>query len=231
MAGMQSPLLRLAVTFIALLITLTVPIVLRVPIPGDWALVEWALSLRNDALTQVVWLLTFITSATPALLICLIVSGAYATRHLTGFNRTPFKLNKQNLSGVLMIAWPLIAFLGALASNIALRIAIGRMRPSVDYIPHGLPEIQADFQRFSYPSGHAGAAMVAFVALAALAWPHPRLRWLAFIGSALVIIGTGFGRVYLGVHWPTDVIGGYLLAGAWLAMALHAANRVTFPKT
>jgi undecaprenyl-diphosphatase len=124
---------------------------------------------------------------------------------------------------VILIAWPLIAYLGALGSNIILRIAIGRMRPGVEYIPHSLPEIQADFQRFSYPSGHAGAAMVAFVALAALAWPRKRLRWPAFIGSALVIAGTGFGRVYLGVHWPTDVIAGYLLAGAWLAIALHAA--------
>ena len=124
-----------------------------------------------------------------------------------------------------MVAWPLLAYLGALLCNIALRIAIGRFRPGVEYIPHGLPEIQADFQRFSYPSGHAGAAMVAFVSLAALAWPHPRLRWPAFIGSALVIIGTGFGRVYLGVHWPTDVLAGYLLAGAWLALAMYLASK------
>ena len=223
MAGMPSSLLRQAALFAALLIALTVPVALRIRIPGDWAMVEWAVGLRNDAMTQVVWLLTFITSATPALLICLIVSGAYAATHLSGFERSTFKLNKRTASGVIVIGWPLIAYFGALASNIAMRIAVGRMRPGVEYIPHGLPEIQADFQRFSFPSGHAGAAMVAFVSLAALAWPHKRLRWPVVIGSALVIAGTGFGRVYLGVHWPTDVLAGYLLAGAWLALALHAA--------
>jgi membrane-associated phospholipid phosphatase len=226
MASMQSSTLRFAVLLIALLVALTLPVAMHVPIPGDWAMVEWALSLRSDALTHVVWVLTFITSATPALLICLIVSIAYTTQRLAGLSRTRFMLNKQNLPRFFLVAWPLVAYFGALASNIVMRISIGRMRPGVEYIPHGLPEIQADFQRFSYPSGHAGAAMVSFVALAALAWPHPRLRWPAFIGSALVIAGTGFGRVYLGVHWPTDVIAGYLLAGTWLALALYAALKM-----
>lgn len=220
---MRSSLLRLVALFTLLLVALTVPVVLHIPIPGDWALVQWAVGLRNDALTRVVWLLTFITSSVPALLICTVVSAVFAAKHLTGFTRLTSATIKQNLSGVFIIAWPLIAFAGALLSNIALRIAVGRMRPSVDYIPHGLPELQADFQRYSFPSGHAGAAVVAFVALAALAWPHKRLRWPAFIFSALVIAGTGFGRVYLGVHWPSDVVAGYLLAGAWLALAMFAA--------
>jgi len=222
---MRSLLLRLAALFTLLLVLLTLPVMLRIPIPGDWALVEWAVGLRNDALTQIVWLLTFITSATPALLVCAAVSIVYAIRLAPTFARPSFAISKQTLSGAVMVAWPLLAYLGALLCNIALRIAIGRFRPGVEYIPHGLPEIQADFQRFSYPSGHAGAAMVAFVSLAALAWPHPRLRWPAFIGSALVIIGTGFGRVYLGVHWPTDVLAGYLLAGAWLALAMYLASK------
>lgn len=215
MGSMRSSLPRLAALFTSLLIMLSVPVALRVPIRGDWALVQWAIGLRNNALTEAVWLLTFITSAAPALLICVAVSVALAAKRLTGLPKYP--------SGVFVVAWPLFAYAGALISNIALRIAIGRTRPGVEYIPHGLPELQADFQRFSYPSGHAGAAVVAFVALAAWAWPHKRLRWPAFIGSALVITGTGFGRVYLGVHWPTDVIAGYLLAGAWLAIAVRAA--------
>lgn len=225
---MRSSLLRLAALFTLLLSALTALVVLRIPIPGDWDLVQWAVGLRNDALTHFVWMLTFITSATPALVICGAVSTAFARKHLTGLNRKLFASAQPDLSGVVTgvftIAWPLIAYAGALISNIALRIAVGRMRPGVEYIPHGLPELQADFQRFSYPSGHAGAALVAFVSLAALAWPHKRLRWPAFIFSALVITGTGFGRVYLGVHWPTDVIAGYLLAGAWLATAMRMAS-------
>ncbi len=221
MGNMRTLLLRLAAWFITLLVALTIPIMLRIPVPGDWALVEWVLGLRNDALTRAVQLLTFITSAAPALLICAAVSSAYFIRHRAAFH--PFNIWKQRAGLVPLAAWPLIAYAGTLVSNIALRIAVGRARPGVDYIPHGLPELQADFQRFSYPSGHAGAAVVAFVSLAALAWPHRHLRWPVFFVCALVITGTGFGRVYLGVHWPTDVIAGYLLAGAWLVIALRAA--------
>ena len=123
-------------------------------------------------------------------------------------------------------AWPLIAYFGALACNIAMRIAIGRLRPGVEYIPHGLPELQADFQRFSYPSGHAGAAVIAFVALASLSGQRPLTRRSAVLAALLVIAGAGFGRVYLGVHWPSDVLAGYLLAVGWLCLGLYLANKL-----
>jgi undecaprenyl-diphosphatase len=116
--------------------------------------------------------------------------------------------------------WPTAAYLGYVASNIGLRIVVGRFRPGVEYITHLLPEVQASFQRFSYPSGHAGAALFAYAALVVLAWPRVMWRWAALAVALLVIIGTGFGRVYLGVHWPTDVLGGYLLAGCWLGIGI-----------
>ncbi len=118
------------------------------------------------------------------------------------------------------------AYFGALISNIAMRITTGRMRPSVDYIPHGLPELQADFQRFSYPSGHAGAAMIALIALAALSASHPHLRIPATLGATLFMLGVGFGRVYLGVHWPTDVLAGYLLAAGWIGIGLYLRDKL-----
>jgi undecaprenyl-diphosphatase len=113
-----------------------------------------------------------------------------------------------------------VAYLGNVACNIATRIAVGRLRPGVEYIPHRLPEVQVSFQRFSYPSGHAGAALLAYVALVVLAWPYVVWRWVALAVALLVIVGTGFGRVYLGVHWPTDVLGGFLLGGCWLGIGM-----------
>jgi undecaprenyl-diphosphatase len=123
-------------------------------------------------------------------------------------------------------AWPVIAFLGALGSNIVLRIAIGRMRPDVDYIAQLLPELQADFQRYSYPSGHASTGLIAYTAFAIIAWRKPAIRWIALISTVLIIAGTGFGRVYLGVHWPSDVLAGYLLGAAWLSLALTMVHLV-----
>ncbi|GIV83739.1 MAG: hypothetical protein KatS3mg052_0746 [Candidatus Roseilinea sp.] len=205
-------------SFVALAI-LTAFVVVAGPLPGEWALVRWALTTRSDALTRLIWWLTFISSAIPALLMCAFASSAHLAQQRK--RRAAF-----DIAHITSATWPLTAYVGALISNIAMRIAVGRMRPSVDYIPHALPELQADFQRFSYPSGHAGAAMIALFALAALSGSHPRLRIPATLGAALLMLGVGFGRVYLGVHWPTDVLAGYLLAAGWIGIGLHLRDKL-----
>ncbi len=187
------------------LIVLTGFIALGVPVPGDAELVHLAVSARSEALTVAIWVLTFVSSSIPALFITLAVSGVELWR-----------VQRIKLSA----AWATAAYLGYVASNIGLRIAVGRLRPGVEYIPHLLPEVQASFQRFSYPSGHAGAALFAYSALVVPAFPRRVWRWVALIVALLVAAGTGFGRVYLGVHWPTDVLGGYLLAGFWLGIGV-----------
>jgi undecaprenyl-diphosphatase len=172
-----------------------------IPIPSDMALVRLAVQTRTPCLTLPLQVLTFISSAIPAFAITLVATAVEVWRR------------KRLGPGA---AWALAAYLGFTACNIALRVAIGRQRPSVDYIPNALPELQAGFQRFSYPSGHAGAALIACTSLLVLAWPHRIWRPLALAAVVVVVAGVGFGRVYLGVHWPTDVAAGYLLAGIWL---------------
>jgi len=184
---------------------LTILVVSGARIPGDAELVQVAVDLRNPPLTAIIELLTFASSSVPALAIT-VVFGA-----ITCWRRRRVSLGAW---------WATGAYLGAVACNVALRVAVGRLRPEVEYIPHLLPEIQTSFQRFCYPSGHASAALVAYGALAHAAWLHGRWRWPVGIGVSLFIVGVGFGRVYLGVHWPTDVVGGYLLGGAWLAIGL-----------
>ncbi|NJM40462.1 MAG: phosphatase PAP2 family protein, partial [Anaerolineae bacterium] len=103
---------------------------------------------------------------------------------------------------------------------------VGRFRPEVDYIPNALPELTASFQRYAFPSGHACSATVACFSWVAVLWRWPKVRWIALVIALLIWLGAGYGRFYMGLHWPTDVLGGYFLAGAWMCAAMGVRSRV-----
>ena len=76
---------------------------------------------------------------------------------------------------------------------------------------------------FSYPSGHSAGAIVFGGLLAYFAWQHwQSTRSRAFVGFGLgAVVGVvGFDRVYLNVHWFSDVLGGWLFGAFWLLSAL-----------
>ncbi len=79
----------------------------------------------------------------------------------------------------------------------------------------------------SFPSGHAVGSMLIFGALLYFLWNQwPRVRGLSAPLLALLILAIGFSRVYLGLHWPTDVLGGYLFGLGWLLAAIGLVNAV-----
>lgn len=80
----------------------------------------------------------------------------------------------------------------------------------------------------SFPSGHAMGAMVVYGALLVWVWPRLAPGWPRALALALavgLIGGLGVSRVLLGVHWPSDVLAGWALGAAWVALALMAGRR------
>jgi undecaprenyl-diphosphatase len=94
------------------------------------------------------------------------------------------------------------------------KLAFRRPRPRI------LPRLMHDAGWYSFPSGHATLAPPVFV-LGALIWsaPWPRRRRISLLLAAVAVsLLIGFSRIYLGVHWPSDVLGGLLLGAGWAAM-------------
>ncbi len=84
---------------------------------------------------------------------------------------------------------------------------------------------------YSFPSGHALISSAAYGAMAiVLARYVPKLRWVLYVLTAALVLCIGLSRIYLGVHWATDVLAGYS-AGALLLVAFEsAAYRVREPE-
>lgn len=101
---------------------------------------------------------------------------------------------------------------GAAAINFLTKLIFHRVRPHL--WPSLTPE--ADY---SFPSGHAMISLAVMVSLLLLAWPT-RWRWPTLLAGGIFVLLVGLSRLYLGVHYPTDVLAGWAAGGAWCCAVL-----------
>ena len=111
-----------------------------------------------------------------------------------------------------------VALAGSGLLNVGTKLVFARDRPSLwESIT---PELT-----YSFPSGHAmGSATLAWV-LVLLAW-RTRWRWPVIVVVVPFVLLVGFSRVYLGVHYPSDILAGWAAASVWAAVSYLAVFRL-----
>jgi membrane-associated phospholipid phosphatase len=128
------------------------------------------------------------------------------------------------LLGLLALGWKraalqfLLTLAGGLALDGTLKIAFQRTRPDA-FFNTPLPA------SFSFPSGHALISACFFGSLAALAGARTRsraARGALWTVAAVLALAIGLSRIYLGVHYPSDVLAGYAVAAVWISAVAHA---------
>jgi len=118
----------------------------------------------------------------------------------------------------LGLALLLVALVGRGLSEIQ-KFWVARPRPDLE--PH-LVVVQTR----SFPSGHAASSMIFYLTLALALAGGTRWARLAAAGAILLSLLIGTSRVMLGVHWPSDVIGGWAFGLLWVLVALVPAERL-----
>lgn len=106
---------------------------------------------------------------------------------------------------------------GAALLNVILKIIFSRHRPTL--WKSVLPETD-----FSFPSGHAMLSSALILCLIYILWPT-KWRAAAIVAGIAYVLAVGLSRLYLGVHFPSDIIGGWSLSLFWVAVVVAIFNR------
>jgi len=166
--------------------------------PGDLRLTLLFQSLHSNVLLWVMKWVSYVTGGWRAALL-VTVSGVVVW----------WRIGKSE--AILTVA----AGFSSLLDSV-LKLVVGRPRPTPDLVQVWVVEHDNGF-----PSGHAFYAMVLLGLVAYFAFTYlrrPGLRLLIVVSLLVLIILVGASRVYLGAHWPSDVLGGYVVGAVFLGV-------------
>ena len=115
--------------------------------------------------------------------------------------------------------WLTIAAGGSVILDVSLKLSFHRTRP--------VPFVGVVPLTYSFPSGHALSSFCFYGVLAGLLCARIQsraIRIFVWTARAALVLAIGLSRIYLGVHYPTDVIAGYIAAAAWVSALLFAVR-------
>ncbi|MBY6037963.1 phosphatase PAP2 family protein [Fictibacillus nanhaiensis] len=170
----------------------------------DQVIIQYVSNIRNDSITEVMKFITFLGSIT-ILTILLVGSLVWLIVKRKNYWEAIFYI---------------IAVAGGGLINLGLKHWFGRVRPENSLIIE---------QGFSYPSGHSMGSLIYYGFLGYLIVRSQHGRWLKFIFSTVfiaLIILIGFSRIYLGVHYPSDVLAGFSAGTVWLLLCIGGLESI-----
>jgi undecaprenyl-diphosphatase len=142
--------------------------------------------------------------------------GGYAILTLLTLATWAYLLMTRRQGAALLV---LVAIVGGMLLSTGLKMGFERPRP--DLVPHATRVYTA-----SFPSGHAMLSAITYLTLGALLARVEKSRRVSAFIMGLAIITTllvGLSRVYLGVHWPSDVVAGWSVGAAWASLCWFVA--------
>lgn len=197
-------------TAAGLLLVLLTALVIRHgrPFGVDLALHRWSVAHRPEGVRQAAAVLTATgTGVVPYVLAA--IAGLVTGRGSRG--------------RALTAIWAMLVLLVVQSARLGLAYLVGRHRPpAADWAAHA--------SGYAFPSGHTVTSATAAGILIWALWPRLSGAWRAVAVAVVAAwaVAVGLTRVYLGVHWPTDVLGGWLMAVVLLGLAaavLHGPSR------
>lgn len=169
----------------------------------DNAITEYVVSYRSPALTSYFKLVTEIGDVTGYIIVIIIV----AIVSLVVLKKWKY---------ILQI---FIVMVISSLSNLVLKRFINRSRPTIEHL--------VIVESLSYPSGHAMAAMSFYGFLMYLFYKmkmNAFIKYLGMILIAILILSIGLSRIYLGVHYPSDIIAGFIAGIIWVVFCILVFN-------
>lgn len=135
------------------------------------------------------------------------------------------------VAGFLVAGWLWLRHRGRFALGLLLVILIGRGLSEVQkyWIARARPDLEPHLvvvKTWSFPSGHATSSMIFYLTLALALTALTEWRRVAAAAAILLSLLIGTSRVMLGVHWPSDVVGGWSFGLLWVLLTLKPAERL-----